>query len=77
MMKAVLAAVMLSVPMVVWADDEPHWIGLDDTLRSGDVVVSARVVASTALDTRVTSSAASGAKKITGRPFTGMTLIIR
>ena len=61
----------------VLADDAPHWIGLDDTLRNADVVASASAVASTAIDARTTSSAASGARRITGRPFRGMTIYFR
>ena len=61
----------------VLADDAPHWIGLDDTLRNTDVVASVSAVASTVIDVRTTSSAASDARKITGRPFRGMTINIR
>lgn len=77
-MKGMLLIASLAVGMSAFADDAPHWIGLDTTVRDQLAWVAPVTVASTgSLDTRVSDFWASFCATIYGTPVTGMFLLLK
>lgn len=73
----ITTAAFMAVCFAAEADDPPHWIGLDTTGRTTDIVVSATGIAATSLDTRIASRGRSAAKAISGRPSSGLIIYFR
>lgn len=73
----IAASAFMAVYLAAEADDSPHWIGLDSTGRTADVVVSATGPARTTLDTRIVSRGRSSARTISGRPSRGLLIYFR
>lgn len=76
-MKQLLLGVMIVCATVAVADDAPHWIGLDTTLRDQKAWVAPTETACAAsLDTRIYDALASVGETIRG-VFTGLFFIVK
>lgn len=76
-MKQLLLGVLVICATAVFADDAPHWIGLDTTLRDQKTwVAPVETSCAASLDTRIYDALASVGETIRG-VFTGLFFFVK